>query len=296
MIMKKHPLLFSLLVIVIIVVCMSAAILGIVYIASDKEGGFNFGDRIALMDIRGLLADGNRLTSLLDTYSKQGNIKAVILRIDSPGGGVAPAQEIYREIQRVRKKKPVVAYMGNVAASGGYYVASAADKIVASPGTLTGSIGVIMRFSNWEELLKKLGVDMVVIKAGQFKDIGSPNRKMTKEEQDLLDQVVLDVHEQFIKDVAAARKLPIERVRAIADGRIMTGRQAKELGLVDELGNFKDAVEMAKKLANIKGEVNLTKAREKKSSLWEFLLEGVVRGILNELEARQVSLDALSCR
>jgi protease-4 len=294
--MKKHPLLFSLLVIVIIVVCMSAAILGIVYIASDKEGGFNFGDRIALMDIRGLLADGNRLTSLLDTYSKQGNIKAVILRIDSPGGGVAPAQEIYREIQRVRKKKPVVAYMGNVAASGGYYVASAADKIVASPGTLTGSIGVIMRFSNWEELLKKLGVDMVVIKAGQFKDIGSPNRKMTKEEQDLLDQVVLDVHEQFIKDVAAARKLPIERVRAIADGRIMTGRQAKELGLVDELGNFKDAVEMAKKLANIKGEVNLTKAREKKSSLWEFLLEGVVRGILNELEARQVSLDALSCR
>jgi len=272
---------------------MSAAILGIVYLASNGEGVFNLGDRVALVDIRGLLADGNRLTSLLDTYSKQGNIKAVIIRIDSPGGGVAPAQEIYREIQRVRKKKPVVVYMGNVAASGGYYVASAADKIVASPGTLTGSIGVIMRFSNWEELLKKLGVDMVVIKSGQFKDIGSPNRKMTREEQDLLDQVVQDVHDQFIKDVATARKLPVERVRAIADGRIMTGRQAKELGLVDELGNFKDAVEMTKKLANIKGEVNLTKARDKKPSLWDFLLEGLVRTILNELEARQVSLNAL---
>jgi protease-4 len=293
--MKRHPLLFSLLVILIIVVCMSAAIVGLVYLASDREGGFGFGDRIALIDLRGVLADGERLTSLLDVYSKQGNIKAVIIRIDSPGGGVAPAQEIYREIQRIRKQKPVVAYMGNVAASGGYYVACAAEKIVASPGTLTGSIGVIMRFSNWEELLKKLGVDMVVIKSGQFKDIGSPNRKMTREEQDLLDQVVRDVHDQFIRDVAAARKLPMDRVRAIADGRIMTGRQAKELGLVDELGNFKDAVEIAKKLANIKGEVNLTKARDKKPSLWDFLLEDLVRSLINEVEARRVSLKAFSC-
>jgi protease-4 len=292
--MKKHPLLFSLFVIVILVAFMSAAILGVFYLASSKEGTFDFGNRIALLEIRGLLNDGSQLTTLLETYSKQGNVKAVILRIDSPGGGVTPAQEIYREIQRVRQKKPVVAYMGNIAASGGYYVASAANKIVANPGTLTGSIGVIMQFSNWEELLKKLGVDIVVIKAGQFKDIGSPNRKMTKEEQELLDHVVQDVHDQFIRDVAKGRNLPLEKVRAIADGRVLSGRQAKDLGLVDELGNFRDAVELAKKMANIKGEVSLTKVRVTKPSVWEFLLEGVIRGLLDELKTQQISLNAVS--
>jgi protease IV len=290
--MKRHPLLFSFFVIVIIVVCMSASILGIFYLASGKEGAFNFGDRIALLEIRGPLLDGNQPSAVLEAYSKQSNIKAVILRIDSPGGGVAAAQEIYREIQRIRQKKPVVAYMGNIAASGGYYVASAASKIVANPGTLTGSIGVIMQFSNWEELLKKLGVDITVVKAGQYKDIGSPNRKMTKEEQQLLDHVVQDVHEQFIRDVATGRNLPVEKVRAIADGRIFSGRQAKDLGLVDELGNFKDAVDLTKKMANIKGEVGFTKSEEKKSPLWEFLLKGAIQGLLEELRSQQASLKA----
>lgn len=291
--MKDHPILFSFVIIIVIVVGMSGALLAFLYLSTDRMSPLQFGDHIALIDIRGVLTDGAPITTLLGEYSKQKNIKAIILYIDSPGGGVAPAQEIYREIERLRRQKPIVAYMSNVAASGGYYVASAASKVVANPGTLTGSIGVIMQFANWEDLLKKIGISGVVIKAGRYKDIGSPTRKMTEEEQQLLENLVKDVHNQFIRDVAKGRNMDEQKVRDIADGRILTGEQAKALGLVDELGNFHDAVQCAKKLANIKGEPKLVRPREQIPSLWEYILRGSIRSLLEELSARTVTMRAV---
>jgi len=195
------------------------------------------------------------------------------MRVNSPGGGVAPSQEIYREIRRTIKTKKVIASMGNLAASGGYYIASAANKIVASPGTLSGSIGVIMEFVQLEELLKKLGVGLEVVKTGEFKDIGSPHRKMSEQDKDLITNLIQEIQTQFVEAVARGRNLPVEKVREIADGRILSGARCKELGLVDMLGNFQDAVDLAKQMSGIEGEVTLVYAKKAKGRLWEFLFD-----------------------
>ncbi|KPV65099.1 MAG: protease 4 [Candidatus Bathyarchaeota archaeon BA1] len=197
-------------------------------------------------------ADPEEIVPLLKEAGKDPSIKAILVRINSPGGQAAASQEIYREIMRVRRAgKPVVASIGDIAASGGYYVASAADKIVAEQGALTGSIGAISTIPQLAEFLKKLGIEFVVIKAGKFKDITSPFREITPEEKELLQEMIDDIHEQFIKDVAEGRGLDVTKVREIADGRILTGKQAKELGLIDEFGNLNDAIEIAAKLAKI---------------------------------------------
>jgi protease-4 len=176
----------------------------------------------------------------------------VVLRIDSPGGVVAPTQEIVAAVRRLRDaKKPVVASLGSVAASGGYYVAVACDQIYANPGTLTGSIGVIMQLANLEQLLKKVGVDYVVVKAGQFKDVGNVARAMTPDERRVMQALLDDVHGQFISAVADGRKLPREDVVRFADGRVFSGVQAKGLHMVDALGGLEDAVLAAAKLAGI---------------------------------------------
>ncbi len=291
--MKDHPILFSVIVIAVIVVLMSAAVMSIAFFSSNQMPGFTFGERIALIDIEGTLQDGEAVTRLLHNYGKESSVKAIILRINSPGGGVAPAQEIYREIERVRQNKPTVAYLMNVAASGGYYVASAANKIVASPGTLTGSIGVIMQFPNVEELTRKIGVTLKVVKAGKYKDIGSPLRPMSPEEEQMLNQLVEDVHNQFIEDVAKGRRLDAKDVREIADGRIFTGRQAERLGLVDQLGNFQDAVNVAKQLADIKGEARLLKSGNDTPSVWDSIFRSAVRSVLKELEVRSLGVRAI---
>ncbi|MBW1614588.1 MAG: signal peptide peptidase SppA, partial [Deltaproteobacteria bacterium] len=177
--------------------------------------------------------------------------------------------------------------LGSVAASGGYYVASAADKIIANPGTLTGSIGVIMEFINVEELLNKIGVEMRVIKSGEFKDIGSPNRKMTEKEKEMLMNLIVDIRNQFVTAVSKGRNMPKEKVLEIADGRIFSGRQAKVLGLVDSLGNFQDAVNLAKKLAHIKGEIKLVYPEKKRRSLlWNLIFKDLVDDIINRVDQR----------
>ena len=178
---------------------------------------------------------------------------------------MVPSQEIYDAVQRVRNKnnKAVIASMGTVAASGGYYIAAATDRIVANPGTLTGSIGVIMETANVEGLLKKIGVEGIVVKSGKFKDVGSPLRKMTEEEHALLQAVMDDVHKQFIDAVAEGRALEPSTVQALADGRIFTGRQAKEAKLVDELGNLDDAIQLAADLAGIEGEPKVVEPRRR---------------------------------
>jgi protease-4 len=222
-------------------------------------------DRIALIRVEGVILDSQTTVGELKRFSENPSVKAIVLRIDSPGGGVVPSQEIHDAVKRVRTKnnKAVIASMGSVAASGGYYIAAATDRIVANPGTLTGSIGVIMETANVEGLLQKIGVEGVVIKSGKYKDVGSPLRKMSEEERDLLQAVMDDVHKQFIEAVAEGRAIELTDAQALADGRIFTGRQAKEAKLVDELGDLEDAIQLAADVAGLEGEPKIVEPRRR---------------------------------
>ncbi len=226
---------------------------------------FSGQDRVALIRVEGVILDAQATISELKHYSENPLVKAIVLRIDSPGGGVVPSQEIHDAVKRVKNKsnKAVIASMGTVAASGGYYIAAATDRIIANPGTLTGSIGVIMEMANFEGLMKKVGVEGVVIKSGRFKDVGSPLRKMSDEERKLLQSVMDDVHHQFIQDVADGRSLEVSEVEPLADGRIYTGRQAKEARLVDELGDLDDAIHIAADIAGMEGEPKVVEPRKR---------------------------------
>lgn len=191
----------------------------------------------------------------LRSFKKREEIKAILLRINSPGGSVASVQEIYNEILAIRKdKKIVVASMGDVAASGGYYIAAAADKIVANPGTITGSIGVIMQMGNFQELFKKIGVKLEIIKSGKYKDSGSPHRSLSAEERKIFQDVINDAYNQFVKAIEAGRTMKNEKVVSLATGRIFTGNQAFKNGLIDQLGGKKEAINLAASLAGIEGE------------------------------------------
>ena len=225
-----------------------------VLMAVLEDGALPGGARIAVVEIEGIILDGDQAVRELREHAENPAVKAVVVRVNSPGGVVGPTQEIVSGIERVRKAgKPVVASFGAVAASGGYYVGTAADRIFANPGTLTGSIGVIMQMANVEGLLKKVGVEYVVIKAGAYKDVGNFSRVMTPEERRILQALLDDVYGQFVAAVAKGRGLDEGAVRAFADGRIYSGRQAHALKMVDELGGFEEAVEAAAKLAGIPG-------------------------------------------
>jgi len=249
-----------------------------------EDAGLSFGNRIGVVSIRGLITDSRSVVEQLKKYRNDSRVKAIILRIDSPGGGTAASQEIYREVQRTVTKKKVIASMGNVAASGGYYVALAADKIVANPATLTGSIGVIMEVSNIKELLQKIGVSREAIKSGPYKDIGSPVREMKPEERRLLEEVIQNVHQQFIEVVSKGRRLSREQVEKIADGRIFTGQQAKTMGLIDELGSFEDAVDLAKKMVGLSGDVKLIYPEKKRFSIWDLIFSEMMGEIKQSLQ------------
>lgn len=233
----------------------------------SEEGIFITGEKVGILEIKGIIKGSNPTLNNLVKLAENKHIKAIVLRVDSPGGTVGPSQEICLEIMKIRKKKPIVASLGSIAASGGYYIASSANKIIASPGTITGSIGVKMEFINIQELLKKLGLEQEVIKSGAFKDIGSPIRRMSKEERVLIEKLIKDVHKQFVKAIANGRNLSLDKVQEIADGRIFTGEEAKKLGLVDKLGNFRDAITLAAKLGGIKGKPSTFYLKEKKSFL-----------------------------
>jgi len=210
----------------------------------------------------GALLGGTSSESLIKQLRSAGrddSVKVVLLRINSPGGSAAAAQEVYQEVRRLRaqKHKKVIASMGDVAASGAYYIASAADQIVANGSTLTGSIGVVMELPEVEGLLKRYGINLNVVKSGPYKDIGNPARRLTENERRLLSGIIADVYGQFVDSVAQARRMPREKVLSIADGRVFTGRQAMAVGLVDRLGNWQDAVDMAAKAGHISGEPRL---------------------------------------
>ena len=226
---------------------------------------FSTQDRVALIRIEGVILDAQATISELKHYSENPLVKAIVLRIESPGGGVVPSQEIHDAVKRLKNKsnKAIIASMGTVAASGGYYIAAATDRIIANPGSLTGSIGVIMEMANFEGLMKKVGVEGVVIKSGRFKDVGSPVRKMSDEERKLLQSVMDDVHQQFIQAVADGRSLEVSEVEPLADGRIYTGRQAKEARLIDELGDLDDAIHIAADIAGMEGEPKVVEPRKR---------------------------------
>jgi protease-4 len=280
---RKHPVLFGLLIIALVVGGLTLLWGGASYFFLE-ESGLRFGNRIAVVSIKGVITDSKSAVEQLKKYRQDDQVKAIILRIDSPGGGTAASQEIYREVQKTSSQKKVVASMGNVAASGGYYVALGANKIVANPASLTGSIGVIMELPNFKDLLQKIGISREAVKSGRFKDIGSPTRELKPEERALLEGVIKNVHHQFVDVVVKGRKLNRERVEEIADGRIFTGEQAKALGLVDELGSFEDAVELVKKMVGLSGEVKLIYSEKKKYSVWDFIFSKMIGEINQSLQ------------
>ncbi|MCX7835337.1 MAG: signal peptide peptidase SppA [bacterium] len=229
--------------------------------------------QVGVVEIEGPIRDSKTVIEWIEKLRKDKNIKSVVVRINSPGGAVAPSQEIYSALLRLKKSgKPVVASMSSVAASGGYYIAVAADTIVANPGTITGSIGVILTFPIYDKLADKVGVKVEVIKSGKLKDVGNPFRNLTPDERAYLQASLDDTYEQFTSAVAEQRELPIDSVLKLADGRIYTGQQAYRVGLVDVLGTFQDAVRIAAKMGGIVGEPKLFEKKKKTSLIKELLL------------------------
>jgi protease-4 len=249
------------------------------FIGLSGEGSLlwtGVGKKVAIVDVHGVIQNSSEVVRQLRKYAKEGTVPAVVVHIDSPGGGAAPSQEIYEEINKLRKKgKKVVASMGSVGASGGFYVACAADTIVANPATLTGSIGVIFQFPVAEELFKKIGVKFEVVKRGEIKDVGSIARSMTKRERESLQSVVDDTYEQFVEVVAESRGMEKKDVLKIADGSIFTGKQARELGLVDVLGNLQDAIKIAGEMVGIEEFPKTVKEGKKKISWFDLLTQKV---------------------
>jgi len=228
-------------------------------------------EAVAILRIQGGIFDARAAVRSLERLGRRPGVKAVLLRIDSPGGAVSPTQEIYQEVLRLRKAGvKVVASMGSVAASGGYYVAAAADKIYANPGTITGSIGVVMVLPDVQKAMGTLGLRMNVIKSGPNKDVASPFRPMTDKDREILQRLVDDTYAQFVRAVAEGRKMPQERVREIADGSIYSGERAKEIGLVDALGTEREAILEAARLGGIKGEPRLIELKPE-AGLWSLL-------------------------
>jgi protease-4 len=242
------------------------AFLALAWIAihSGRPAAFARGERVGVVEVVGPILDGKTTLKELRDFGEADWIRAIVVRVDSPGGSVGPSQEIYQAVKRLREKKHILVSMGSVAASGGFYVACAGEKVYADPGTLTGSIGVISEFPNVSGLLKWAGVTMQTVTAGKMKDSGSPFREMTAEERSYFQAMLEDVHDQFISAVATGRNLPEAEVRKVADGRVFTGRKAKELKLVDELGGLQDAVREAGKLAGIRGEPRIEYPRKER--------------------------------
>ena len=279
---RRHPYLFFILISSSIFV---AAILGIstLIFLGTREPEFNMGEKVGVIEISGIITDAEDTIRNIKKYREDDSIKAIVLRIDSPGGVVGPAQEIFREVRKTVGKKKIISSMGAVAASGGYYVAAGTDGIMANPGTITGSIGVIIGYTNFEEIFQKIGLSPVVVKSGEYKDMGSPVRKMTDREKKLLQDFVDSTHRQFVAAVAEGRKMDPVKVKAIADGRIITGEDAKSLGLVDRLGNIEDAIEWAGRMGGIKGKISAVYSRKADISLIDYFIESSISKIINRV-------------
>ncbi len=278
--MKTHPLLSGCLITILVVFFfLGVTILAFAYLGKGKVMGT--GEKVGVVEIKGLISDSRTILKQLDKFKEDQSIKAIVVRINSPGGAVGPSQEILREIEKVKQKKKVVASLGTVAASGGYYIACGADLIMANKGTATGSIGVIMQFTNVEGLTKKVGLDFFTLKSGRYKDVGSPFRPMTPEEKEYMQSLLDNIYQQFLSDVARNRKIPVEKLKALAEGKVYTGQEAKEIGLVDAFGNLPDAIEKAGRLGGIKGKVEAVYPQKERSLLRLLLDEDAEESLTN---------------
>ncbi|MFH2044201.1 MAG: signal peptide peptidase SppA [Pseudomonadota bacterium] len=279
---RRHPILFFILVSSSVFFATIFGISILVFLGT-RDSDFNIGEKVGVIEISGVITDSKEIVNNIKKYRDNDSIKAIVLRIDSPGGSVGPSQEIFREVRKTIGKKKIITSMGSVAASGGYYIAAGTDGIMANPGTITGSIGVIIGFTNFEEILQKIGLYPVVVKSGEYKDIGSPVRKMTEKEKKLLQDFVDDTHMQFVGAVSKGRNMDIAKVKAIADGRIFTGQMAKNLGLVDRLGNIEDAIEWAGRLGGIKGKISAVYSKKADSSFLEYFIESSAKKIVSRV-------------
>lgn len=246
---------------------------------------------IALVDVSGMIIDSTEIIKQLHYAKDNDSIKAVVLRVDSPGGVVGPTQEIYEEIIKLRKSKPVVVSMGSVAASGGYYISAPTNMIFANPGTITGSIGVVMKLANFQILLDKIGIKSAVLKSGEFKDSGSPVRPITAREKKVMQGIIDNMHNQFVLAVANERKIPVEKVREFADGRIYTGEQAKHIGLVDKLGNLQDAIDEAAKISGLKLKPRIIYPPKTRKSIFDLFIEGVSEGFMKGITTKSGTIE-----
>lgn len=234
------------------------------------------GDKVGILEVEGTIVDARRMVAQIEEFRDRNNIKAVVIRIDSPGGGVGPSQEIHAELKQLAKEKPLIVSMGSVAASGGYYLAVAGERIFANPGTITGSIGVIMSFPNYQDLMGKVGIQTEVVKSGRFKDIGSSTREFLSADRALLQGVIDDVHMQFVDAISDGRNMPLDRLKPFVDGRIFTGRQAKDAGLIDELGTLGDAIKYAAKVSGLEDDPDLVYPEPEKTNLIDRYLQSAV--------------------
>ncbi|MCB2193107.1 MAG: signal peptide peptidase SppA [Deltaproteobacteria bacterium] len=279
--MKKHPLALAIGVCALIVALFGGAL---VIIKPGLRPQALFGGKIAVLPVNGLIESSQVFNETLIRLRRDSSIQAIIIRVDSGGGGAAASQEMYMEVARTAKVKPVVGSMGGVAASGGYYLLAACNKIVAAPATVTGSIGVISTIPDMQKLLGKLGIKVQILRSGRLKGAGIPTRPLSEAEKANLQELIDQTYHQFVSDVAKGRQMPYDKVKALADGGVFTGAKAKQLGLVDELGNFQDAVKLAARLAHIKGEPTLVWP-DKKGGFWSELLREQVRLFLKDLAA-----------
>jgi len=261
-------------------VLLAAIVIAIALTVSPEEAAdFSFSDRIQVVDIEGELLQSTAILEQLKRYEDSNSVKAILLNIDSPGGGVAVSQEIYAELRRLREKKDktIVAYLSSTGASGAYYVACAANKIVANPGTIVGSIGVIAEWVSYAELLQWAKLKDIVFKTGEFKDTGSPTRPLTDNEKKYFQGLIDDMYVQFVEAVSSGRKLDLQEVRSMADGRVFTGRDAKERKLIDEIGNFQDAIDLTAKLSGISGKPRLLRLSRPRVTLLDVLTTDLSR-------------------
>ncbi len=277
--MKKHPLAVAFGVCALIVAVFAA---GLFFVRHRGNTAF-FEGKVGVVPIYGLIEYSRPVNEILTKYRRDKTIKAVVLRVESGGGGVAASQEIYREVARLNKVKPVVGSMGGVAASGGYYVIAPSRKILAMPGTLTGSIGVIINIPDAEELFKKIGLKVQTVRSGDLKGAGLPSAPLTDAQRQMLQELIDETHQQFVADVARSRRMNFAKVSEIANGGVFTGQKAKVLGLVDHMGDFQDAVALAAKLGGIKGRPQLVWPSDEKKSWLDWLLRDQVRTLVRTI-------------
>ena len=280
---KQQDKIIGLIILIVFVLFLGGGLFLLLQISGPGDIEFSGGgEKIAVVELENVIVSSKSIVRQFKRYQKDKSIKAIVFRIESPGGGIAASQEIYEHVRRVRESgKPVVASMGSMAASGGYYVALGADSIMANPGTTTGSIGVIATFPNYSKLMQKLGIEMTVIKSGKYKDTGSPYRAPTADDKKYLQGWIDNGYDQFVAAVAKERHMSIAQVRRLGEGRIYSGEQAFENGLIDTLGTYEDAIDLAAKAAGIEGEPRIVRQQKKKLTTFDLLFSYDLKQLLS---------------